>query len=139
MGYHQVRIKNKDIFKTTFRTRYGHYEFVIIPFGLTNVPDAFICLMDNILSNYLDNFVVVFIDNILIYSNNGQEHKEHLRIVLQILREQQHYAKFSKCDLFKDKIQYLGHVVSKDGISVDPEKIKAITEWSIPKNVTDIK
>ena len=90
------------------------------------------------LSNYLDNFVVVFIDNMLIYSKNEQEHKEHLNIILQVLREQELYTKFSKCDFFKYKIQYLGHVVSKDGISVDPNKIKAITEWSVPNNVTDI-
>ena len=90
-------------------------------------------------SNYLDKFVVVFIDDILIYSKNEQEHKEHLKIVLQVLREQQLYAKFSKCDFFKDKIQYLGHIVSKlDGISVDPDKVKASMEWPVPKNVSDI-
>ena len=103
-GYHQVRIKDDDIFKTTFRTRWGHYEFIVMPFGLTNTLAAFMCLMNTILSNYLDNFVVVFIGDILIYSKNDQEHKEHLRIVLQVLREQQLYAKSSKCDLFKDKI-----------------------------------
>ena len=95
-------------------------------------------LMNNILSNYLDKFVVVCINDILIYSKNEQEHKEHLRIFLQVLREQQLYAKFNKCDFFKDNIQYLGHVVSKDGISVDLDKVKAIMEWSVPKNVTDI-
>ena len=126
LGYHQVRIKDEDIFKTTFRTCYGHYEFVVIPFGLTNAPAMFMCLMKNILSNYLDKFVVVFIDDILIYSKNGQEREEHLRIVLQVLREQQLYAKFSKCEFFKDEIQYLGYVVSKDGILVNPENIKAI-------------
>ena len=82
--------------------------------------------------------MIIFIDDILIYSNNEQEHKEHLRIILQVLREQQLYAKFSKCDFFKDNIKYLGHVVSKDGISVDLDKIKAITEWLVPKKVTDI-
>ena len=107
-SYHQVRIKDEDIFKTTFRTHYGHYEFVVMPFGLTNAPATFMCLMNNILSNYLDKFVVVFIDDILIYSKNEQEHKEHLIIVSQVLREQQLYAKFSKCGFFKDKIQYMG-------------------------------
>ena len=97
-------------------------------FGLTNVPAMFMCLMKNILSNYLDMVVVVFIDDKLIYSKNEQEHEEHLKIVLQVLREQQLYAKFSNCDFFKDKIQYLKHVVSKDGISVDLDKIKAIIE-----------
>ena len=97
------------------------------------------CLMNSILSKYLDKFVPVFIDNILIYSKNKQEHEEHLKIILQVLRGQQLCAKFSKCDLFKDIIQYLGHVVSKDKISVDLNKIKAITEWHAPKNVTDIR
>src|SRR5216684_1573841 len=107
-GYHQVRIKDEDIFKTTFRTRYGHYEFVVMPFELTNVPAVFMCLMNNIMHKYLDKFVVVFIDDILIYSKNEEEHKEHLRIILQELREKQLFEKFSKCDFLKDKIQYLG-------------------------------
>ena len=97
------------------------------------------CLMNSIISSYLDKFVVIFIDDILIYLKNKQEHEEHIKIILQVLREQQLYAKFSKCDFFKDGIQYLGHVVSKDGISVDPDKIKAITKWIVPKNVTDIR
>jgi len=138
-GYHQVRIKEEDIFKTAFRTRYGHYEFVVMPFGLTNAPTSFMCLMNSVLSKYLDKFVIVFIDDILIYSKNEQEHKEHLRIILQILREQQLYAKFSKCEFFQSKIQYLGHIISKEGISVDPDKIKAITEWSVPKDVSDVR
>ena len=87
-GYHQVRIKDEDIFQTAFRTRYGHYDFVVMPFRLTNTPDAFMCLMNRILSKYVHNFIVVFIDNILIYSKNEQEHKEHLKIILQVLREQ---------------------------------------------------
>ena len=103
-GYHQVRIKDKDIFKTMFRTRYGHYEFVVMPFGLTNAPTVFMCLMNNAMHKYLDKFVVVFIDDILIYSKSEEEHKEHLKIVLQELREHQLFAKFSKCDFFKDKL-----------------------------------
>ena len=110
-----------------------------MPFGLTNAPATFMCLMNSILSNYLDKFVVVFIDDILIYSKNEQEHKEHLKIILQVIREQQLYKKFIIYDLFKDRIQYLENVVSKYGISVDPKKIKAITGWTVPKNVTDIK
>ena len=97
------------------------------------------CLMNKILSKYLDKFVVVFIDDILIYSKNKQEHEEPLRIVLQVLREHKLFDKFRKCDFFEDKIHYLGHVVSKEGILVDPDKIKAIMEWHIPKNVTDIR
>ena len=134
-----MRIKDEEIFKTTFRTHYGHYEFVVIPFGLKNALGTFMCIMSNIVSDYLDKFVVVLIDNILIYSKNEQEHKEHLKIVLQVLRGQQLYAKFSKCEFFKDEIQYLGHVVSKDGILFDPDKVKSIMEWSVPKNVSDIR
>ena len=114
--YHQVRIKDEDIFKTTFRTRYGHYEFVVMPFGLTNAPIVFMSLMNNVLHKYLDKFVVVFIDDIIIYSKTKEEHEEHLKVVLQVLREHQLYPKFSKCNLFKDKIQYLGHVITKEGI-----------------------
>ena len=88
---------------------------------------------------YLDKFVVVFIDDILIYSKTEEEHKEHLKIVLQELREQQLFTKFSKCDFFKDEIQYLGHVVTKEGISVDPEKIREIEDWPVPKDVTDVR
>jgi hypothetical protein len=100
-GYHQVRIKDEDIHKTTFRTRYGHYEFVVVPFGLTNAPATFMCLMNNVLSKFLDRFVLVFIDDILVYSKNREEHEKHLKLVLQVLREHQLYAKFSKCDFFQ--------------------------------------
>eukprot|EP00253_Pinus_taeda_P001689 PITA_01689 len=138
-GYHQIRIKDEDIAKTAFRTRYGHYEFVVLPFGLTNAPATFMCLMNGIFHPYLDQFVIIFIDDILIYSRNIEEHCEHLRIVLQTLRKHQLYAKFSKCDFFKEEIQYLGHVISKEGIAVDPKKIKAIMDWLIPKDVTDVR
>eukprot|EP00253_Pinus_taeda_P010363 PITA_10363 len=138
-GYHQIRIKDEDIAKTAFRTRYGHYEFVVLPFGLTNAPATFMCLMNGIFHPYLDQFVLIFIDDILIYSRNIEEHCEHLRIVLQTLRKHQLYAKFSKCDFFKEEIQYLGHVISKEGIAVDPEKIKAILDWPTPKDVTDVR
>ena len=107
-------------------------------FGLSNAPIVFMCLMNNVLHKYLDKFVVVFIDDILIYSKNNEEHEEHLKIILQVLREHQLYAKFSKCDFFKDKIQCLGHVITKDGISIDPNKIKSINEWPISKDVTDV-
>eukprot|EP00253_Pinus_taeda_P021984 PITA_21984 len=138
-GYHQIRIKDEDIAKTAFRTRYGHYEFVVLPFGLTNAPATFMCLMNNIFHPYLDRFVLIFIDDILIYSRTIEEHYEHLRRVLQTLREHQLYAKFSKCDFFKEEIQYLGHVITKEGIAVDPEKIKAIMDWPVPKDVTDVR
>ena len=109
-----------------------------MPFGLTNALNFFLCLMNNVLNKYLDKFVVFFIDHILVYSQSKEEHEEHLKIVLQVLREHQLYAKFSMCDFFKDKIQYLGHVITKEGISVDPEKIRAIEKWTIPKDVTDV-
>jgi len=108
---------------------------MVMPFGLTNASTSFMCVLNSVLRKYLDQFVVVFVDDILIYSKFEEEHKEHLRIILQVLREHQLYAKLSKCDFYKDKIQYLSHVISKDGISVDPDKIKAIIKWHVPKDV----
>jgi hypothetical protein len=134
-GYHQVRIKDEDIHKTTFKTRYGHYEFVVVPFGLTNAPTTFMCLMNNVLSKFLERFVLVFIDDILIYSKNKEDHEEHLRLVLHVLREHQIYAKFSKCDFFKKQVHYLGHVITKEGVAVYPKKIRSIMEWNTPKDV----
>jgi hypothetical protein len=125
-GYHQVRIKDEDIHKTTFRTRYGHYEFVVVPFGLTNATTTFMCLMNNVLKKFPDKFVLVFIDDILIYCNNREEHEEHLRLVLQVLREHQLYAKFSKCEFLQKQVHYLGHVISKEGVEVNPDKIISI-------------
>jgi hypothetical protein len=136
--YHQVRIKDEDIQKTTFRTRYGHYEFVVVPLGLTNAPTTFMCLMNNVLSNFLDRFVLVFIDNILIYYKNREEHEEHLKLVIQVLREHQLYAKFSKHDFFQKQVHYLGHVIS-EGVVVDPAKIKSIMDWHTPKDVPNIR
>ena len=138
-GYHQVRIKDKDINKKTFRTRYKHQDFVVITFGITNAPTTFMCLMNSIFSQYLDEFVLVIIDDILVYSKMEEEHEEHLKIVLQTLRKYKLYAKFDKCDLYQRRIQYIGHVISEEGIAVDPEKIKAIMEWSIPKDVANIR
>ena len=138
-SYHQVRIKDEEIHKTTFRTRYGHYEFVVVPFGLTNAPNTFMCLMNSVFTNYLDNFVLVFLDDILIYSNNEEEHEEHLRLTLKFPREHKLYAKLRKCDFYKDRIHYLGHIISKEGISVELEKIEAIMNWPNPRNVTDVR
>eukprot|EP00253_Pinus_taeda_P026214 PITA_26214 len=139
LGYHQIRIKYEDIAKTAFRTRYGHYEFVVLPFGLTNALATFMCLMNSVFHQYLDKFVLIFIDDILIYSRNRKEHEEHLRIVLQTLQEHQLYGKFSKCDFYIEQIQYLGHIITKEGIAVDPEKIKTIMDWPTPKDVADIQ
>jgi hypothetical protein len=137
--YHQVQIEYEDIHKKTFRTRYGHYEFVVVPFGLTNALANFMCLMNNVLNNFLDRFLLVFIENILIYSKNKEEHEEHLRLVLQVLREHQIYTKFRKCDFFQKQVHYLGHVISEEGVEVDPDKIRSIMEWPTPKDVYDIR
>jgi hypothetical protein len=138
-GYHQVRIKDEDINKTAFRTRYGHYEFTVVSLGLSNAATVFICLMNGVFMDYLDKFVIVFLDDILVYSKSEEEHEQHLRLVLQVLREHQLYAKLSKCSFYQKEIHYLGHIISEDGIAVDPEKIEAIREWSAPKNVTEVR
>ncbi|BFG34988.1 hypothetical protein CerSpe_212620 [Prunus speciosa] len=137
-GYHQVRVREEDIPKTAFRTKYGHYEFVVMPFGLTNAPAVFMDMMNKIFSPYLDDFVVVFVDDILIYSKNDEDHDRHLEIVLETLRRNQLYAKYEKCDFLQDKVKFLGHVVSKDGVSVDPSKVEAVMEWKQPTTVTEI-
>jgi hypothetical protein len=138
-GYLRVQIKGEDIHKTAFQTRYGHYDFVVVPFGLTNAPATFMCLINNVLNKFLDKYVLVFIDDILIYSNNREEHEGHLRLVLQVLREHQLYAKFNKCDFFQKQIHYLGHVMFEERVVVDPDKIMSIMEWPTPKDVSDIR
>lgn len=134
-----MRIKEEDIPKTAFRTRYGHYEFFVMPFLLTNAPAAFMDLMNRIYKPWLDKFVIVFIDDILIYSTTMEEHRVHLRKVLQVLREHRLYAKFSKCEFWLKSINFLGYVISKDGISVDPAKVEAVVQWERPKTVTEIR
>ncbi|KAG8491582.1 hypothetical protein CXB51_014859 [Gossypium anomalum] len=138
-GYHQLRVKEANIHKTAFRTRYGHYEFLVMPFGLTNAPAAFTDLMNCVFQPFLDRFVVVFIDDILVYSETEAKHDEHLRIVLQVLREKELYAKFSKCELWLSEVTFLGHVVSTEGIKADPRKIEAILEWKPPRSVLEIQ
>ena len=113
--------------KTAFQTRYGHFEFLVISFGLTNAPAAFMDLMNRVFRLFLNRFVIVFIDDILVYSRSEEEHVMHLRAVLQTLRDHQLYAKFSKYEFWLDQVAFLGHVVSKDGIQVDPKKIEVIT------------
>ena len=138
-GYHQVRVKEGDIPKTAFRTRYGHYEFVVMPFGVTNAPATFMDLMNRVFREYLDKFVIVFIDDILIYSGTQEEHSEHLKLVLQTLQQNQLYAKFTKCEFWLDQVSFLGHIISKDGIMVDPSKIEAVSSWKRPKNASEIR
>ena len=138
-GYHQLRIRDGDILKTAFRTRYGHYEFLVMSFGLTNAPAAFMDLMNRVFKDYLDKFVIVFIDDILIYSQSETEHEHHLRLVLQRLREHRLYAKFSKCEFWMPQVSFLGHIVSKDGILVDPSKIEAVKNWPRPTSVTEVR
>ncbi|GJV28524.1 putative reverse transcriptase domain-containing protein, partial [Tanacetum coccineum] len=127
-GYHQLRVRDKDIPKTAFRTRYGHYEFQVMPFGLTNAPAVFMDLMNRVCKPYLDKFVIVFIDDILIYSRNKEEHANHLRIILELLKKEKLYAKFSKCDFWIHIVQFLGHLIDSQGLHVDPAKIEAIAK-----------
>ncbi|GKB48462.1 putative reverse transcriptase domain-containing protein [Tanacetum coccineum] len=125
-GYHQLRVRDEDIPKTAFRTRYGHYEFQVMPFGLTNAPAVFMDLMNRVCKPYLDKFVIVFIDDILIYSRNEEEHANHLRMILELLKKEKLYAKFSKCDFWIRIVQFLGHLINSQGLHVDPAKIEAL-------------
>ncbi|GJU25991.1 putative reverse transcriptase domain-containing protein [Tanacetum coccineum] len=138
-GYHQLRVREQDIPKTAFRTRYGHYEFQVMPFGLTNAPAVFMDLMNRVCKPYLDKFVIVFIDDILIYSKDEREHEEHLKAILELLKKEKLYAKFSKCEFWIPKVQFLGHVIDSRGIHVDPAKIESIKDWASPKTPTEIR
>jgi len=138
-GYHQILVKLEDVQKTAFRSRYGHYEYVVMPFAVTNAPTVFVDYMNRIFRPYLDKFVVVFIDDILIYSRNKEEHAGHLRIVLEMLREHQLYGKLSKCEFWLDEVQFLGHVISSHGIVVDPSKVETVLKWERPRIVTEVR
>ncbi|GJT64583.1 putative reverse transcriptase domain-containing protein [Tanacetum coccineum] len=129
-GYHQLRVRDEDIPKTAFRTRYRHYEFQVMPFGLTNAPAVFMDLMNRVCKPYLDKFVIVFIDDILIYSCNEEEHANHLRIILELLKKEKLYAKFSKCDFWIRIVQFLRHLIDSQGLHVDPAKIEAVKNWT---------
>ena len=134
-----MRIKSDDVNKTAFRTRYSHYEFLVMSFRLTNTSAAFMDLMNRVIKPFLDRFVIVFIDDILVYSKSEDEHAKHLRFVLQTLRDHRLYAKFSKCEFWLEQVAFLGHVVSKDGIQVDPKKIEVVVDWPRPTTVTEIR
>jgi hypothetical protein len=133
LGDHQVRVKEEDIPKTAFRTCYGHYEFLVMSFGLTNAPAVFMDTMNRVFHDYLDQFTVVFIDDILIYLRMSEEHEEHLRKALERLRREKLYAKLKKCEFWLDSVSFLGHVI------IDPEKVKAVVEWTRPTSVSEIR
>ncbi|GJS11775.1 putative reverse transcriptase domain-containing protein [Tanacetum coccineum] len=137
--YHQLRMHEDDIPKTTFRTHYGHFKFTVMPFGLTNMPAIFIDLMNRVCRPYHDKFVIVFIDDILIYSKTQEEHVEHLRLVLELLKKEKLYAKFSKCEFWLIEVQFLRHVINGNGIHVDPSKIEAVKYWNAPRTPSEGK
>ena len=138
-GYHRLRVKEADIPKTVFRMWYGHFEFTVMPFELTNGPVAFMDLMHKVFQPYLDKFFVVFVDDILIYSKSKEEHEDHLRIVLHVLRDHQLYAKFNKCEFWLIEVKFLGHVVSASSVSVNPEKVEVVMSWERLKSVFKIR
>nr|GEW08790.1 putative reverse transcriptase domain-containing protein [Tanacetum cinerariifolium] len=136
-GYHKLKIREEDIPITAFRTRYGHFEFQVMPFGLTNAPEVFMDLMNRVCKAYLDKFVIMFIDDILIYSKKKEDHEEHLKTILELLKNEKLYAKFSKCDFWLESIHFVGHVIASDGVHVDPTKVEAIRNWSEPTTLTE--
>ncbi|GJX78775.1 putative nucleotidyltransferase, ribonuclease H [Tanacetum coccineum] len=135
-GYHQLKVREEDIPRTAFRTRYGHFEFVVMPFGLTNALAIFMVLMNCVCRPMLDKSVIMFIDDILVYSKSKEEHEIHLREILETLRKEKLYAKFSKCEFWLQEVQFLGHVINSEGLKVDPAKIEAVRYWQAPKNLT---
>jgi hypothetical protein len=138
-GYHQLKIRESDIPKTTFYTQYGLYEYTVMSFGLTNTSAYFMYLMNKVFMEYLDKFFVVFIDDILIFSKTEEEHEKHLRLVLEKPRSNKLYAKFSKCEFWLTKVTLLGHVISAGGVSVDPGKIKDVLNWMPPTTASEIQ
>jgi hypothetical protein len=138
-GYHQLKIRESEIPKTAFCTRYGLYEYTVMSFGLTNAPSYFMYLMNKVFMEYLDRFIIVFIDDILVFSKTMEEHEEHLRLELEKLRSNQLYAKFSKCEFWLTEVAFLGHVISAGGVSVDPGKVKDVLNWVPPATVSEIR
>lgn len=134
-GYHQIRMKMEDIPKTTFRTHQGHYEFLVMPFGLINAPATFQGLMNEVFRPFLKKFVLVFIDDILVYSKSLEEHVKHLNEVFELLQQNQFYAKMSKCKFACSEIEYLGHIISNGGVWADPTKLEAMQNWVFPKSI----
>jgi hypothetical protein len=138
LGYHQIKTRPEDVPKTTFSIRYGLYEYLVMSFGLTNAPAHFMYLMNSVFMLELDKFIVVFIDDMVVYSKNEEEHEQHLRIILQRLRDHQLYAKFSKCAFWRKEVPFLGHVISTEGIAVDPSKVQEVLDWKSLRSVTQI-
>ena len=134
-----MRIKTEDVPKTAFNTRYGHYAFLVMPFGLTNSPTAFMDLIQCVFRSYLDQFVVIFIDDIPVFSKSEEEHERHLRIVLQTLREHKFFTKFSNCEFWLKEVPFLGPIISEEGIRVDSAKVTDIINWKRPTTVTKIR
>jgi hypothetical protein len=138
-GYHQIRMREEDIPKTAFTTHLGHFEYVVMPFGLTNAPATFQSLMNSILSDFLRKFALVFFDDILIYSTSLSDHVNHLKTVLEVLRQNKLFAKLSKCTFGQTEIDYLGHIISKDGVATDPSKLQIIQQWPSPTTITQLR
>ena len=138
-GYHQIRVHPSNVPKTNFRIRCGHFEFLVLPFGLTNAPTTFMHLMHSIFKEQLDDFIIICLAAILVYSTDLVSHVAHVRKTLEILRQHHLYAKVSKCSFFQSSVEYLGHVVSDKGLSPDPAKVQAVSNWKVPTNVSEIR
>ena len=138
-GYHQIRMHGDDVMKTAFKTHHGHFEFLVMPFGLTNAPATFQGLMNHIFRHVLRKYVLVFFDDILVYSKSMTEHLQHLQFVFHIMRQQQLYAKKSKCSFVMEKVEYLGHFVYANRVETDPAKIKVVKEWPEPQNIKQLR
>ena len=138
-GYNQIKIRAEDVSRTAFRTPMGHYEFVVLPFGLTNAPATFQAVMNRIFEPYIGRFVVVYLDDILVFSRNREEHLKHLETCLDVLRKQKFHAKASKCHWAKSELEYLGHIVSAEGVRMDPKKVSVVRDWPLPQSVTELR